>query len=99
MFVFANLLDAVATVLNLVLTVYLWLIIARAVVSWVNADPYNTIVRLLCGVTDPVLALLRRNFPMYVGNADLSPIVVIVVIIFLQRFLVTSLYDLARTLQ
>ena len=99
MFVFANLLDAVATVLNLVLTVYLWLIIARAVISWVNADPYNSIVRFLCGVTDPVLILLRRHFPLYVGSLDLSPVVVIVVIIFLQRFLVTSLYDLARTLQ
>lgn len=98
MFLFANLLEGLAAVLNLVLTVYMWMIIARAVISWVNPDPYNPIVRFLYNSTDPVLERVRRLFPFSAGGIDFSPIVVFIVIIFLQRFLVQSLYDLARSI-
>ena len=99
MFLLANLIEALAAVLNLFLTLYMWLIIARAVVSWVNPDPYNTIVRILYLTTEPVLYRIRRAFPINLGGIDFSPIIVFVVILFLQRFLVQSLYDMARTLQ
>jgi len=99
MFLLFNLLNALATILNLLLTIYMWVIIARAVISWVNPDPYNPIVRFLYLSTEPVLVRVRRLFPLYVGGIDFSPIIVFVAIIFLQRFLVQSLYDLAQTMR
>jgi YggT family protein len=95
MFVLGNLLDALASILYLVLNLYMWIIIARAVISWVNPDPYNPIVRVLYSITDPVLLAIRRRLPISFGGIDFSPIVVILAIIFLQRFLVASLHDLA----
>ena len=96
MFILGNLLEALASVIGLVLNLYMWIIIARAVISWVNPDPYNTIVRILYSVTDPVLLAIRRRLPLSFSGIDFSPIVVILAIVFLQRFLVTSLHDLAR---
>ena len=98
MFVLGNLLDAVAGILNTILTVYTWVILARVVISWISADPYNPIVRIICNLTDPALDRLRKSLPMYVGGIDLAPVVAILVIWFLQRFLVQSLYDLARSM-
>ncbi len=94
MFVMANFFVAVAAVLNLVLTLYLWIIIARAILSWVNPDPRNPIVRFLYNATEPILYPVRRALP-YMGGIDLSPLVVIAGIYFLQIFLVGSLRDLA----
>lgn len=99
MFILANLLGAAAQVLNILLTIYLWIVIARAVITWVDADPYNSIVRFLCSATDPVLYRVRRMIPVSTGGIDLSPVIVMVAIIFLQRFLVQSLYDLAQALR
>ncbi|MDW7712302.1 MAG: YggT family protein [Deferrisomatales bacterium] len=98
MFVLSNFLLAVARVLELALTVYLWLVIARAVLSWVSPDPYNPIVRFLYRATDPVLGWVRRRVPLALGGIDFSPVLVILAIIFLQSFLVSSLVDLARRL-
>lgn len=98
MFIISNLLNAVASVLYLILNIYMWIVIARAVISWVNPDPYNHIVRFLTGATDPILYWVRRSLPVYFGGIDLSPIVVIAAIYFLQIFLVASLRDLAQRL-
>jgi YggT family protein len=98
MFVLANLLNAVAYLLDIILTVYMYIIIARAILSWVNPDPYNPIVRFLHQVTDPVLYRVRRVLPA-MGGIDLSPMVVVLAIIFLQRFLVSSLFDLVYRLK
>ncbi len=95
MFVLGNLLRAMATVIDLVLNLYMWIIIARAVISWVNPDPYNPIVRVLYSVTDPVLLAIRRRLPLNFSGIDFSPIVVILAIIFLRQFLVASLFGLA----
>jgi YggT family protein len=99
MFVLANLIEGLAAVLNMLLTLYMWIVIARAVISWVNPDPYNPIVRFLYSVTEPVLYRLRRMLSLYAGGIDFSPILVFVAILFLQRFLVQSLYDLAQSLR
>jgi len=99
MFLLANLLEALAGILNLFLTLYMWLIIGRAVISWVSPDPYNTIVRILYLTTEPVLYRVRRAFPFNMGGIDFSPIIIFVVIIFLQRFLVQSLYDMAQAMR
>jgi YggT family protein len=100
MFLLANFVWALAGVIDMVLTIYMWIVIIRAFVSWVNPDPYNPIVRFLYSVTEPVLYRLRRAMPfIYTGGIDFSPLVVIVAIYFLKAFLVQSLYDLARTIR
>jgi YggT family protein len=96
MFALKNLIEALASILNLGLTIYLWIIIARALLSWVNPDPYNPIVRFLYNVTEPVLGWVRRRVPLIFGGLDLTPILVLLAIIFLQRFLVATLFDLAQ---
>jgi YggT family protein len=99
MFVFSNLLMAVAQILDTLLTLYFWLIIISAVLSWVNPDPYNPIVRILRSVTDPVLYRVRRWLPFtYFSGIDFSPLVVLLAIRFIQAFLVRSLYQLAATM-
>ena len=86
-----NLLDAIAIILGLALDIYMWLIIARALLSWVNPDPYNPIVRFLYNVTEPVLNYLRRRVPVVFGGLDLSPLIVIAAIMFLRYFVVQTL--------
>jgi YggT family protein len=98
MFILGNLLKALATVIDLVLNLYMWIIIARAVISWVNPDPYNPIVRFLYSATDPVLLAIRRRVPLYFGGMDFTPIVVILAIVFLRQFLVASLFTMAGSL-
>jgi YggT family protein len=95
MFVMRNLVVAFATILDYVLWAYMWVLIIRAVLSWVSPDPYNPVVRILYSITEPVLSFLRRKFPLMAGSIDFSPMVAIVIIIFLQRFLVRTLFDLA----
>lgn len=98
MFVLENFLHALAKIADIVLSLYMWIIIARAVMSWVNPDPYNPIIRFLHNVTEPVLYRVRRLIPISLGGIDLSPMIVILFIIFLQSFLVPTLYQLARQL-
>ncbi|MCJ8500443.1 YggT family protein [Desulfatitalea alkaliphila] len=83
---------ALANILNLVLTIYLWIIIARAVLSWVNPDPFNPIVRFIHNVTEPVLYRVRSKVPLLFGGIDFSPMIVLLAIMFLRGFLVQSLY-------
>ena len=98
MFVMSNLLLALARILHIVLSLYMWLIIARAILSWVNPDPYNPIVRFLYSVTEPVLYAIRRRLPVFFGGIDFSPMIVILVIIFLDNFIVPSLTGMALRL-
>lgn len=98
MFVFANFLLAVAKIADIILTIYLYILIARAIISWVNPDPYNPIVNFLYRSTEPILSRVRRFLPD-MGGLDLSPIIVLVAIYFLQSFLVRSIYDLAYNMK
>jgi YggT family protein len=98
MFALRYFIEAVATVVDLALNIYMWIIIARALVSWVSPDPYNPIVRFLYNITEPVLGPIRRRLPLIFGGLDLSPLLVILVIVFLQRFLVATLLGLAQSL-
>jgi YggT family protein len=95
MFIVSNFIIALARILDIGLSLYMWIIIAQAVISWVNPDPYNPIVRFLHSVTEPVLYNIRRLIPVYFGGLDFSPIIAILVIIFLKTFLVQSLIQLA----
>jgi YggT family protein len=94
MFVYTNFLNAVAYVIEMVLNIYMWIIIARALISWVNPDPYNPIVSFLYRATEPVLYRIRRVMPD-LGGLDLSPLIVILIIYFLKEFVVRSLYMLS----
>ena len=98
MFMLGNFLLAIAKLINFVLSAYIWVVIARAVITWVNADPYNPIVRFLHQATDPLLLRIRRVLPA-MGCLDLSPMVLILVIVFLQSFLVPTLQQIAVSLQ
>lgn len=98
MFMLSNFLLALAKLLNIVLSAYIWIVIARAVISWVNADPYNPIVRFLVQVTDPLLSRIRRFLPP-LGGIDLSPMLLILAIVFLQSFLVPTLQQIAVSLR
>ncbi len=97
MFIFGNFLSAAATVLDIILTAYMWIVIARAIISWVNPDPYNPIVRFLVSATEPVLYPIRRRLPTGMG-LDFSPLIVIAVIYFGKLFLVRTLMDLSYRL-
>lgn len=98
MFAVTNLFSALAQILDMVLGIYMWLIIGRAILSWVNPDPYNSIVRFVYNVTEPVLGFFRRTFPLVYGGLDLAPLVVLLIIYFLRLYVVQTLFDLARTM-
>ena len=95
MFVASYLIAAIANLINLVLVAYMWIIIARAVLSWVNPDPYNPIVRFVYRVTEPVLRPIRNRLPTFQMGLDLSPLVVLLAIYLIRDFLVPVLYRLA----
>jgi len=98
MFVFDNFVIALAKVIEIFLTIYMWLIIFRSVISWVNPDPYNKIVIFLYRATEPVLKPVRRILPLRNTGIDFAPVIVVLIIVFLQYFLVESLIQLARRL-
>jgi len=95
MFVLGNLLLATANILDIILDIYKWVIIIAALISWVNPDPYNPIVRFLYSVTEPVLRPIRRLIGFRLGPIDISPIIAILAIVFIQKFLISSLIELA----
>ncbi len=99
MFALKNLLIAVASILNWVITVYIWIVIIRALISWVQPNPYNPIVQFLHAVTEPLLAPIRyyllRSMPV---GIDLSPLILILLLYLVQRFSIPTLYELAMRL-
>lgn len=97
MFIIAKFLEALVVVLNMGLTIYMYIIIIRALISWVQPDPYNPIVQFLYRATEPVMAEVRKRMPD-TGGIDLSPIVVLMAILFLQVFVVGTLSEVAHRL-
>ena len=91
MFVFGDFIIGIAKIIDMLLEIYKWIVIVAALISWVSPDPYNPIVRFLHGVTEPVLRPIRRAIGNRLGPIDISPVVVILVIIFVQSFLIRSL--------
>ena len=94
MFIFGNLLLAVAQILDTILYIYTWIILIAALISWVNPDPYNPIVRFLHTVTDPVLRPIRRRIGILAG-IDIAPLIAILIIWFVRGFFIKSLIELA----
>jgi len=98
MFAVSNLFTALASLLNIALTILYWLILIRALISWVNPDPYNPIVQFLYKATEPVLYPIRRMLPLQFG-IDISPIIAFLILIFLRSFLVKTLLDISLRLR
>ena len=95
MFIINYFVIALANLVNLVIVAYIWIIIARSIISWVSPDPYNPIVRFLYQVTEPVLRWVRQRLPVATMGLDFSPMIVILALLFLERFLVPVLYRFA----
>ncbi|MEW5723383.1 MAG: YggT family protein [Thermodesulfobacteriota bacterium] len=91
-----SLLLSLASLINILLTVYMWIVIIRAVISWVRPNPYNPVVKFLTRVTDPVLYQFRRLLPASYGGIDFSPILLLLVLVFLNDFVVNSLVIIAK---
>lgn len=98
MFVIGNFLLALARVLDIALNIYMWIIVIAALISWVNPDPYNPIVRFLYRATEPVLRPIRRMIGVGFG-IDVSPLIAILGIMFIRYFIVRSLIDIASRLR
>ena len=93
-----GLIEAIADVVYYLLTFYLYIVIARAIISWVSPNPYNPIVNFLYQATEPVLRYARRIIPPIGGTLDLSPILVLVAIVFLRKIIVETLLQFAQQL-
>ena len=87
MVIMGNFFEAIAVVLDYILNIFMWIIIARAILSWVNPDPYNNIVRFINNITEPVLYQIRKRIPMDFGGLDISPIIAILIIVFFKLLL------------
>jgi YggT family protein len=98
MFVFGNIILGIAKVLDIALNLYMWVIIIRALISWVNPDPYNMIVQTLTRMTEPVLKPIRKLVPPYKVGLDFSPLIAVLVILFLQYAVVNTLYHIGRSM-
>lgn len=92
---FGEVVMIVAQVVRLLFTVYIYIVVARAIISWVNPDPYNPIVRFLHNVTDPLLDRIRRVIPLRFGGFDFSPILLLLGVFFLERIVMFLLTRLA----
>ena len=99
MFVFGNFLGAIAIILGYLVTILTWLIIIRALLSWVNPDPYNFIVQFLNRVTEPILQPFRRIIPAHNIGIDISPIFAILCLWFVRLFIVRTLMEWAVRLR
>ena len=95
MIIMGNFLGALAGTLDTILNLYFWIVIAGAVMTWVNPDPYNPIVRFIRSATEPVYYRIRRVIPLQFGGMDFTPIAVLVAIRFVQSFVVRTLYQYA----
>jgi len=89
-------LNALATVINLIFQIYFYIVIGRAIISWVNPDPYNPIVRFLHNATEPVLYRIRKLLPVHFGGIDLSPIILLVGLEVVRQVLISLIATAMR---
>lgn len=88
--------SSIYQLVNLVFQVYIFIVVARALISWVGPDPYNPIVRFLYQATDPVLDRLRRLLPLQFGGVDLSPLALLLALYVVKALLLNLIAQLAR---
>ncbi|MDE6958387.1 YggT family protein [Helicobacter apodemus] len=90
--------EAVAQILSMIINIYVWIVIIAALVSWVRPDPYNPIVQILYKLTEPLYVKIRSLIPTIIGGIDLTPLIVILVLQFINLFFIKLLFSLARSL-
>ena len=95
MFVYTNLIITVAQLLQTILQLYLYVVIASAILSWVEPNPYNPIVRFIHSITEPVFDWVREHIPVFFGGIDFSPMIVIFGIWFIQSYLIPTVARIA----
>lgn len=93
--VLSTFIQALAQILSMVINIYIWVVIIAALISWVRPDPYNPIVQILYKLTEPLYAKIRRVIPTIIGGVDLTPILVILALKFIDLFVVQLLFSLA----
>jgi YggT family protein len=99
MFVFGNLFSTIGSILNMLLTIYFWVIFVRALLSWIRPDPYNPLVRTICKLVDPVTYRISKTIPTRVGMIDLAPFILMLIVMFLQEFLVKTIFDMGMRMR
>ncbi len=95
MFVLKTLLEALAGIMHMLITTYIWVVIIQALISWVRPDPFSPIVQILNKLTLPVYRVVRSKIPTIFGGVDLAPLIIIVILQFLDLFLVKVIYQFA----
>jgi len=98
MMVFSTLIEAVAQLLHMIISIYIWVIIIAALISWVRPDPYNPIIQTLYRLTEPAYALVRKYIPTAIGGIDLAPIIIILGLQFFDLFIVKILFQMASNI-
>jgi YggT family protein len=95
MMVISTFIEAIASILSMVINIYIWVVIIASLITWVKPDPYNPIVQVLYRLTEPVYAFIRKYIPTVVGGIDLAPIIVILGLQFINLFFVKLLFSFA----
>ncbi|AWI33501.1 YggT family protein [Helicobacter apodemus] len=90
--------EAVAQILSMIINIYVWIVIIAALISWVRPDPYNPIVQILYKLTEPLYVKIRSLIPTIIGGIDLTPLIVVLVLQFINLFFIKLLFSLARSL-
>ena len=96
--VLSTFIQAVAQIMSMAINIYIWIVIIAALISWVRPDPYNPIVQILYKLTEPVYAKIRRFIPTIISGIDITPIIVILALQFINLFFLFFLYSFANTL-
>jgi YggT family protein len=77
--------------INWILFLYMWIVIIAALLSWIKPDPYNPIVRFFYNLTEPLLKKIRRLLPVSIAGIDLSPLLLILLIVLLREMLLPAI--------
>ena len=96
--ILSTLFTAIANILNIIVTVYTWIIIAAALISWVRPDPSSPVVQLLYRLTEPVYSFIRRYIKTEFNGIDFAPLIVLLALQFLNQFLIRLLFGFAASL-
>lgn len=96
--ILSTLIEALAQILHMMISIYIWVVIIAALVSWVKPDPFNPIIQTLYRLTEPVYSFVRRYIPTVIGGIDLAPLIVIIALQFVDLFFIKLLAQLARSL-
>ncbi len=95
---FGSIVLGLGGIIHSLITIYIWVVIIAALISWVRPDPYNPIVQILGRLTDPVYALLRRRVQTVFNGIDLAPIIIIIGLQIIDVIFVNLLNGLASSL-